>query len=229
MDVPDYHKPISSKEPVRIFKSDFLEFFSHVSPVLVPIVWVPVVGVMLALSIINQVGEGFPTYIVVSFLVGLFTWTIAEYVLHRFVFHYEPKTERGRRLIFSFHGVHHLQPLVRTRLVMPPPVSIVLGALFYLLFTVVLSVVARRPHWVNPSFAGFALGYLIYDIAHYSIHFFNIKRGWLNWVRKHHMLHHVRTPNQRFGVTTPLWDIVFRTEPKDPGTPVTAKEQSLVQ
>ena len=29
----------------------------------------------------------------------------------------------------------------------------------------------------------------------------------------HHMLHHFKTPHQRFGASSLLWDIVFRTKP----------------
>jgi len=34
-------------------------------------------------------------------------------------------------------------------------------------------------------------------------------------VRRHHMLHHAKTPDRRFGVSSPLWDLVFGTEPRD--------------
>ena len=43
-------------------------------------------------------------------LIGFFVWTISEYLLHRFVFHFAAKTERGQRIAFLFHGVHHAQP-----------------------------------------------------------------------------------------------------------------------
>jgi len=31
-----------SEEPIRLFKSDFLEFFTHIHPVVVLIIWVPI-------------------------------------------------------------------------------------------------------------------------------------------------------------------------------------------
>ena len=31
-----------SEEPIRLFKSDFLEFFTHISPIAVLIIWIPV-------------------------------------------------------------------------------------------------------------------------------------------------------------------------------------------
>jgi hypothetical protein len=37
------HMPINHSEtPIRLFQSDFLEFFSHISPVTVTVIWLPV-------------------------------------------------------------------------------------------------------------------------------------------------------------------------------------------
>ena len=40
-----------------------------------------------------------------------------------------------------------------------------------------------------------------------------MKRKYFLWVRRHHMLHHAQTPDKRFGVSSPIWDYVFGTEP----------------
>jgi sterol desaturase/sphingolipid hydroxylase (fatty acid hydroxylase superfamily) len=114
-----------------------------------------------------------------------------------------------------FHGVHHAQPQSKSRLVMPPALSIPLAFLFYGIFYLVIVVVLRIPGWFNPVFAGFAAGYLSYDILHYSMHHFRVKTGYLSFIRKYHWRHHVQTPELRFGVTSPLWDIVFGTRPKE--------------
>ena len=31
----------TSKEPVRLFKSDFLEFFTHIHPAVIVVIWLP--------------------------------------------------------------------------------------------------------------------------------------------------------------------------------------------
>jgi sterol desaturase/sphingolipid hydroxylase (fatty acid hydroxylase superfamily) len=97
---------------------------------------------------------------------------------------------------------------------MPPAVSIPLGLAFYGLFVLVVGRLLGAPAWVTPLFAGFTVGYLAYDITHYATHHFRMKRGYFRWVRRHHMRHHAQTPDQRFGVSTPIWDYVFGTEPK---------------
>jgi len=208
------HRKIKSREdPIRLFQSDFLKFFTHISPITVLIIWVPVVGYFIFLSISRS--QGSLSLLPSGLLLGLFLWTLAEYVLHRFLFHFPVKTEWQKRLSFLFHGIHHEQPRVKTRLVMPPAVSIPLAAiscgLFYMLFNWVLNI----PSWIPPVFAGFILGYVFYDMTHYATHHTPMRKGYFRMVRQQHMHHHFKTPNQRFGVTSPIWDIVFGTLPTD--------------
>ena len=35
--------------------------------------------------------------------------------------------------------------------------------------------------------------------------------GFLKFVKRHHMRHHYKEPEARFGVSSPLWDLVFHT------------------
>lgn len=203
---------VRQDEPIRLFESDFLEFFTHVHPLVVVAIWLPVAVFFLVRAIrAPELGAG---AVVGGLVIGLAVWTLAEYTLHRFVFHFRPRTPRQERLSFLFHGVHHAQPRVKSRLVMPPAVSIPLALLFYGLFRLVIAGVLGAPAWVAPVFAGFAFGYLLYDTTHYATHHFRLKWRYFQWVRRHHMLHHAQTPNRRFGVSTPFWDYVFGTEPR---------------
>ena len=60
---------------------------------------------------------------------------------------------------------------------------------------------------------GFMFGYLVYDLTHYATHHFPMRSGVLKALKRHHMQHHYKTPNLRYGVSSPFWDIVFRTLP----------------
>jgi sterol desaturase/sphingolipid hydroxylase (fatty acid hydroxylase superfamily) len=209
------HLPTDNSDvPIRLFKSDFMEFFSHISPITVTIIWLPVAIFCLVWSIVRAPAGRFPIYIPAAFLIGLFLWTLAEYVLHRFVFHYPVKSPRAERIVFLFHGVHHAQPQCKTRLVMPPVVSIPLAALFFGVFYLVLSLIFKIPHWVAPMFSAFIFGYLIYDLTHYATHHFPMRSGYAKYIKRYHMQHHYKTPNKRFGVSSPLWDFVFLTMPE---------------
>jgi sterol desaturase/sphingolipid hydroxylase (fatty acid hydroxylase superfamily) len=202
-----------SDVPIRLFKSDFLEFFTHISPVAVLIIWVPVIIFFLARSIIQTSTYGGWVYIPLGVLIGMFVWTFAEYTIHRFVFHYDPKSERVAKVWFMFHGVHHVQPQLKTRLVMPPALSIPLAVVFYFFYYLIIGKLLAAPQWVDPVFAGFMTGYLIYDMTHYATHHWPMRSRTAKYLKRYHMIHHFKTPQARFGVSSPLWDIVFGTKP----------------
>src|SRR5882762_11938577 len=124
---------ISNKnESVPMFESKFMEFFSHVHPATPVILYVPVIVYFLYRAFAQ--GNMSILVIVGLFLLGVLMWTLLEYVVHRYVFHYEPKTRAGKMLHFIIHGVHHDYPNDASRLVLPPVISLPLAILFYLLF-----------------------------------------------------------------------------------------------
>lgn len=209
-------EPINEqKEPIRLFESNFLEFFTHISPIVVLIIWVPIVGICLGLAFMSGLDAGLLPWMPFLFLIGLFFWTFAEYVLHRFVFHFHAKNKFQERITFLFHGIHHTQPQSKTRLVMPPVVSIPMAGIFFLLFRFIFGFTGAQSNFMVYSlFAAFITGYLCYDMIHYGIHHFTIRAAWLKKVKLHHMQHHYKTPEMRFGVSSPLWDFVFGTNPK---------------
>lgn len=205
-------KHVRGEEPIRLFKSNFLEFFTHIHPAVVAAIWLPVVVGFLAAAIVRRpAGLMGALAIPIGFVAGLFLWTFTEYTLHRFVFHFRPRTARQERVAFLMHGVHHAQPKDKTRLVMPPAVSLPLALLFYGLFWLVLGVALGARQWIAPTFAGFIAGYLTYDMIHYATHHIRMRRGVGKALVKHHLQHHGRLSEKHFGVSSPLWDVVFRT------------------
>lgn len=203
---------VHDQEPIRLFKSDFLEFFTHIHPAVVVIIWVPVALYFLVTGVRAAQSAA---QVVVAFVLGLFLWTFTEYTMHRFVFHYRPRTPWQEKVVYLFHEIHHVQPQCKTRLVMPPVVSIPLALIFYAVFYVVFGLLLGRPDWIPVTFAGFVIGYLAYDLTHYATHHFPMRWGFLKFLKRYHMQHHYKTPDQRFGVSSPLWDVVFGTKPAD--------------
>jgi sterol desaturase/sphingolipid hydroxylase (fatty acid hydroxylase superfamily) len=196
---------ISNKdETVRMFKSDFLESLSKVHFTVPLFLYIPVISYFLYranarfdLSFYNQL---------FLILFGIFVWTFTEYTLHRFIFHFIPKSKFGQRIHFIFHGVHHDYPKDSKRLVMPPSVSLPLSVLFYFLFFHMIG-----NSYVSPFFAGFLTGYLFYDMTHYAIHHFQIHNNFFLYIKKHHMKHHYKDVSKGFGVSQPMWDYVYGT------------------
>jgi sterol desaturase/sphingolipid hydroxylase (fatty acid hydroxylase superfamily) len=59
--------------------------------------------------------------------------------------------------------------------------------------------------------AGVIVGYLSYEVIHYAIHRVPWARRLLRPLASHHLHHHYADPSRCFGVSSPLWDWVFRT------------------
>ncbi len=186
----------------RMFDSEFLELFTHIHPALPLIIFVPVVFYSLYMA---QMYSG-PVYRVMLFGAGLLFWTLTEYLLHREIFHLVPNSIWGKRLHFIMHGVHHDYPNDSRRLVMAPAISIPLSVLFFLLFRVVFGT-----KYCYPFFAGFISGYLCYDMMHYAIHHFPMRSKIGNYLRRHHLRHHYMDADINYGVSSPVWDVVFKT------------------
>ena len=133
-------------------------------------------------------------------LVGLASWTLLEYLVHRFAFHHG-FFALGRRL----HQLHHDHPSdpdserssLSTPLVASPFALVVLGA--------------AGIEDGSAIFAGLLAGYLVFIAIHDAVHRVPIEPGsWLYPTKIRHLAHH-RFDNCNFGVTTSFWDIVFRT------------------
>jgi len=192
----------NSSDSVRMFKSSFLEGMSKVSYYIPLLVYIPVIIYLSWHTIVNHKLN------VLSFLgyviFGLIVWSITEYVLHRFVFHFYPKSEVGKRIHFIFHGVHHDYPNDAKRLVMPPSASIPLALGFYVIFKALLPVGAN-----DAFFVGFITGYLVYDMIHYALHHANFKSDTWRKLKQHHMLHHYADSTKGYGVSSDFWDKIL--------------------
>jgi sterol desaturase/sphingolipid hydroxylase (fatty acid hydroxylase superfamily) len=195
----------NSHESTRMFKSNFMESLSKVHFSVPLFIYVPVILFFFykAFFVANIGTLPFFGYL----LLGIFVWSLAEYLLHRFVFHFVPKSKWGLRLHFVFHGVHHDYPNDMKRLVMPPSVSIPLAFLFYFIFSFILT-----PQHLYAFFPGFVIGYLFYDISHYALHHFNFKNKFWMRLKKHHMLHHYSDASKGYGVSSPFWDKIFASD-----------------
>ena len=210
---PGHHAPQQGSP--RMFRVDWIEkHLSRVKPWQVLAVWVPVVLYCLARGVKDPaVSAGALT---ASFAGGLAAWTLLEYVLHRWVFHFTPNpdSELALDVHFLIHGVHHDWPHDADRLVMPPVLSVLLGVVFGLPIYLVAG-----PDLFFPIFAGLVTGYLWYDMTHYAVHHVKPRTELGARLRRHHYLHHFKVPDARYGVSTPLWDYVFGTMPRDAKEP----------
>jgi sterol desaturase/sphingolipid hydroxylase (fatty acid hydroxylase superfamily) len=186
-----------------MFETPLIERFSRLHPVGPFIFWLPVLAYLGVRTVQNNVGL---LQAIGLALGGLLVWTLSEYILHRYVFHYVGPRSWQRRVHFVLHGVHHDFPQDADRLVFPLGASIPIGTGFYLAFRALLGAVLA-----DPVFIGFGLGYLAYDGTHYAVHHFRMSSRYGKWIKRHHMIHHHTGEHARWGVSSPLWDWVFGT------------------
>lgn len=139
---------------------------------------------------------------------GYIFFTLVEYMMHKHFFHMEPNTPIKDKLQYSVHGVHHDYPRDKDRLAMPPFVSAAYAAISYLLFTLILG------DYGLYFLPGFLIGYASYLGVHFIVHAFNPPKNYLKVLWVNHAIHHYKDPDIAFGVSTPLWDIIFGTMPK---------------
>ena len=137
-----------------------------------------------------------PALLTGLFVSGLLAWTIIEYLLHRYAFH-------G----FAPHWEHHAQPTDPVFIVAPLRLSLSASAGLFALF----SLAAGSLPAGATILAGVIAGYIAYEAVHLRIHSSAPGGPLLRALRKHHYYHHFASDQVCYGVTSPLWDVIFRT------------------
>ena len=153
-------------------------------------------------------GQGLSVTSVVLLLgFGFLSWGFIEYLLHRFIFHYDARSRIGRKLVYHAHQSHHENPEAHSRHLASLFLSMPVGAVYWLIAW------AATGSWPAACYLliGMAAGYLSYQWVHFQCHHRKSRVRLLRYLRKYHLLHHYKTPELRFGVTSPLFDLVFST------------------
>ncbi|CAH1707771.1 unnamed protein product [Chironomus riparius] len=203
----NYEKWVNSPvdRDLRLFKSDFLELITKSTWYMPLLFWIPIIIYIikneLALQETNQVFFKVFTQLII----GIFLWTLFEYVLHQFCFHIDVRRFPDLKTFhFFIHGNHHKVPFDKYRLVFPPiPAAVIASLVFYIL---------QFLHYPKLSFAGNLIGYLCYDMTHYYIHFASPTSNYFYNLKRHHNDHHFRHHDKAFGISNTFWDNIFSTK-----------------
>ncbi|MCE9625234.1 MAG: sterol desaturase family protein [Deltaproteobacteria bacterium] len=145
------------------------------------------------------------TTVALSLAAGMFSWTLVEYFLHRFVFHLVQVKEPWKTLASGLHMAHHRDTEAKDLIIAPPFVSIVFSSIIFL----ILWAITRDYTLAMLLEAGVYIGYILYEWAHYGSHQYHPKNSALKYLKRYHLQHHFKDPNGTFGVTTPMWDYIF--------------------
>ncbi|EPZ33414.1 Cytochrome b5-like heme/steroid binding domain-containing protein [Rozella allomycis CSF55] len=199
------HKPRYLKEPATFFESPLLEPLSRTPWYVIPLFWIPII---ISMEIYAYESLGFPQCLQLG-IIGLLSWFFIEYTLHRFIFHIEmglPDNKVAFLAHFLLHGVHHLLPMDKFRLVFPPVLGLPIALILYGAINTFLS--------MSQTFgiaAGVVTGYMYYDLTHYYLHHGVPKSNYMKGLKKYHMDHHYVNYNLGFGVSNKLVDYIFGT------------------
>lgn len=158
--------------------------------------WVYSPVVLAALAWNLYAGTAGPLAWLVSLAAGLFLWTLIEYVMHRYLLHR-----------VAPHYEHHAEPTVVAYIFAPLWLS---GSAAVLLCGLLALATGS---WQRAALveSGTIAGYLFYEAVHVRIHSRAAGGRLLRLWRKYHYYHHFADDTRCFGVTSPLWDWVFRT------------------
>jgi sterol desaturase/sphingolipid hydroxylase (fatty acid hydroxylase superfamily) len=204
----DGHPPEARTDLIRrLGSSTFNYWFGYVAN-LALVIWM--VSHAFSLG-----GEAHPRMSGVAFAVeaavGLFAWTLAEYLLHRYMYHAWPS------FLSEGHTLHHQRP------------RDLIGIPWYLT-TVGIIVIFKLVSWpFDPAATGVVmgfcwLGYIFYCVTHHGSHHWRLRRGWLKTMQMHHLIHHGHDESN-WGFTTTLWDHVFGTYYRRPVQPRPARAE----
>ncbi|XP_078725050.1 fatty acid 2-hydroxylase-like [Lampetra fluviatilis] len=215
------HQPVDRR--IRLFESDFVEFWSKTAWYVIPLVWIPIIVSMGLTSYRGLQGNQIRVFTTFTdggvnvsqdwfaclFAFGFFTWSLVEYCLHRFLFHLTPPADSYLLITLHFllHGQHHKSPFDGSRLVFPPVAAFCFVVPFYSWMLTML------PNAVTGSLvAGCISGYVIYDLMHYYLHYGAPSRGsYLYALKAYHVKHHFEHQTLGFGISSKFWDYPFRT------------------
>lgn len=209
---------MDNKKSKRMFKSNALEGLTRVHP-----------GIAITYNLTCSASLLYLNYkfgfvmgagkVALLFFLGYFSWTLAEYLLHRFFFHIsEDQNKILSKVSHTVHGVHHEQPTDFKRMFMPPVPATIFMAIFFGVFYLIMNTN------VFVYLPGFLFGYLTYAYTHFKIHQSKPPKA-LKWLWTHHLKHHYQDDEKAYGVSSPFWDVIFRTLPAKAVVKATKNEE----
>lgn len=144
--------------------------------------------------------------LIIMFVLGVFTWELLEYLIHRYIFHMKTDNIHFRKIVFAIHGVHHAHSHDNDKMFVPFVPAIFMASILLYVLNAILG------DFSYPFFAGIIFMHQIYNYIHVIIHtnkFPNSKI--LKRLRENHIKHHHGYGEKCFGVTSTICDKLFKT------------------
>lgn len=192
-----------AKSP-KLFKHPILEILTKTKLWIIAVLYTIVASFFLGVYLLFYHGGVLSA--IGFFSLGFLLWTLGEYLMHRFLYHKIHDASYDSGFQYVFHGIHHQYPSDEERIILPPIPGLAIAGLFLGFFYLTMG------HFGFAFGAGFLMGYLVYISIHWMVHNKPVPEKFNFWWT-HHNIHHYQQHDKAFGVSTPIWDIVFRTMP----------------
>ncbi len=195
---------LSNKDmPENIMDTKVFPGFYVTNPHLPFYIYTPITIAMLLIAVLYVEMEYAQIFIGLG--TSLLFWPVFEYFMHRYLFHWEPKGEFGKKFIYTIHQGHHDYPNDGRLMLVGPIVSLPAFLLFWGLGYLIAG------HYTHPFMAGVATCYMFYDWLHFASHHYNYENQLFRKLKSHHMRHHYEDNDKNFAFTTLIWDIIMQT------------------
>jgi len=184
---------------IRLFRNPVLERLTLTPFPLFLSVWLVVLTILLAVALRHEGAAATAGLALAGFVV----WPFFEYAAHRYVFHWRPRSQAGRKLVFLLHGNHHDDPADPLRSLMPVHVSLLLG------LAIGTPLILGLRGAGAALFLGFASGYVLYDAVHWACHQRPMRGPLAARLKRHHLRHHYAGREANFAITAIFLDRIF--------------------
>jgi len=181
-----------------------LSWFASKNPIHVFIKLIPLI-IIYIYDIISV--QSYKISSLVFFIFGILTWSLFEYVTHRWLYHTIFKNKKIKWFLEAFHLYHHHElkdyRVLNAGIFLIYPIAIFFWVLVYL--------VSRNTYSASFFGLGTLAYYYFYENVHYYIHYKLYNKGYMHMIQKYHLFHHYKKWNKNFGNTITIWDKIFNT------------------
>jgi cyclopropane-fatty-acyl-phospholipid synthase len=142
---------------------------------------------------------------------GVASWTLAEYLVHRYVLHGVFPRGPGflrsslHHLFDASHADHHARPWDGMH------INGHIDTLFAAAVMAPFSLLAP-PYTASVWVATLLVCYAAEEWLHHAMHFWNLRWTYFQYIRRRHLYHHSRHGvGTAYGITSGIWDMALRT------------------
>lgn len=167
---------------------------------------------VLALALLGWAFARSPLMAALALPAGFLLWTLVEYLVSRYVLHgiFPDGPGVWRHFLHErfdgLHWFHHLRPWDGAHI----NGTLKDTGMFMGLF-VGLALLSGSPFWIG-LMGAFVQSYVFEEWVHHSVHFYQFKTRYFQYIRRHHLYHHSpRGAETAYGLSNSLWDVVLGT------------------